>query len=197
MNQIDDNGDSRTRTSQEKQVTITKENENIWKIVKDGAGGRRKGRQSADEITSFRACTLTYVHTYALSGLGNASAHWSVLCACPGLPAVVVSENFGNKLTRGSRERTRVRGDLAAPVAVVVRRRQDSFTSCITIMNWSLLVATTVTHHCRYRVRIRGAVIVQRSILSKYFSSTNKIPELSFDNFWIDRKVADNSRKNK
>ena len=55
-----------------------------------------KGVTLGPEITSFRACT---------------AKGWQRECAmayspCPGLPAVVVSENFGNKLTL-SGERTR------------------------------------------------------------------------------------------
>jgi len=84
------------------------EDENIWKIARGwpaGEGGRW------DYVVSRIHLTHTHVHE-----LGNASAHWTVPRARPGLPAVVVSENFGNKLTRGlGSERERERdGDLAA-----------------------------------------------------------------------------------
>lgn len=114
----------------------------------DGEGGGRVGAIGRWDYVVSRIY-LTYIHTHTHTQvrgeLSNASAHWAIPRARPGLPAVVVSENFGNKLTRGPRQRARVRGDLAAP-----RRwqwqRQDSFTSCITLMGWPLTAATTVVH---------------------------------------------------
>lgn len=64
-------------------------------------GGEGRGVTLGPEITSFRGCKRRKA--------------WQRECAmayssCPGLSAVVVSENFGNKLTLAPREREGAEG---------------------------------------------------------------------------------------
>lgn len=103
---------------QQKQTATTNRMRITRRQRKGGEGRGRIGNRPM-RLRSFAHIPYLHIHIHTLARvhgeLGNASAHWAVPCARPGLPAVVVSENFGNKLTRGPRERARTRGDLAAP----------------------------------------------------------------------------------
>lgn len=108
--------------------------------------GQPAGNRPMDYVVSRVYHTHTHTRTYMRES-GNAL--WPVP-PCPGLPAVVVSENFGNKLTRGRLASARP-GRAAPRRWQWQRQRQDSFTSCITPTRRPSIA----TRRCYYSSRAR------------------------------------------